>query len=312
MSNKHLHARSWKLASTLILSLLGSGAAVSAAPRTGDFIERPDRVAVSDFRQGLQVRLDNGGTLRFIEVTDPRGMTLGFLINESSPPRAPRISQDAGLRKIKPVDLIWAVTEPGKRMPELLTSHFGDPDVSLPQGWARPRLGLTGEMKGGADGHCNEQEDFSSFAGDIHDFGYGLVFLSEDDGPQSKPQHWFDEPNEDDPHYSRLTGAAYDVRAFYAQVKFCSVDDYSVADPQNPWWGYDYRVSGGQWENIDGGYFDDVGNEDSFWWHPVEHNWGLPETPEIDFRIRIGRTLPGSLFWIGATWSKPFDTLSGN
>jgi len=311
MSNKHLHARSRKLASTLILSLLGFGTAVSAAPRTGDFIERPGRVAVTDFRQGLQVRLDNGGRLRFIEVTDPRGVTLGFLINESSPPHATRVSQDASLRKIKPVDLIWAVTEPGEQMPGLLTSHFGDPDVSLPQGWARPRLGSTGEIKGYA-GHCNELEDFASFAGDIHDFGYGLVFLSEDDGPQSKPQHWFDEPYEDDPNYFRLTGAAHDVSAFYAQVKYCAVDDYTAMDPKRPWWGYDYRVSGGQWENIDGAHFDGVGDEDSFWWHPVDHNWALPETPEIDFRIRIGRTLPGSLFWIGATWSKPFDTLSGN
>ncbi len=278
---------------------------VHSATLTDDFIEKPGGAGALTMNNSLKLEFDNGSVLRLFEIKDKSGVTLGFVVRETSQHATQRISQQPILRRSNPVDLLWAVTTVGTRIPDTLLKVYGKPDRTRQQGWARTELGLGNPPSEGGGNFCIEQQDFASFSNDILGFGYGLAFLSDNDGPQSKPQHWYDDEN----NYFRLTGTAYDVRAFYAEVVHCFIDPDAEFNYDFPWWGYDYRVAGGQWENIDGGEFENPGADDSFWWQPGESPSSLPGT-ELDFRIRFGNVLPGNLFRIGATWSKPFDTLS--
>ncbi len=310
MQNDSIYQYLLKCAVSLFLGVAIIIPRVHAATLTNEFIEKPGEPAGLTMNNSLKLEFENGSVLRINEIKDKHGTTLGFGISETSRHASRRISNHDLLKRSNPVDVLWAVTTGGTRLPDALLKAYGAPDRSQQQGWARTELGLNNPPSEGGGTICDEQQGFPGFSNDILDFGYGLVFLSDYDGPISKPQHWFlyDHPAIDEYEYFRLTGVVYDVRAFYTQVSYCYADVNYSMDENDPSWVYDYRLAGGQWETFDGDQFY-LGGTDSFWWHPVELSWSLPGT-ELDFRIRIGSPLPGNMFRIGATWSKPFDTLS--
>ena len=165
-----------------------------------------------------------------------------------------------------------------------------------------------GTAAGGADSCAEDLFPFQSFVNDVQSYGYPLLFLSEDDGPNSKPQHWFGMGGFVY-QYDKLTGAAYDVSRFYTRVVYCDRDEESN---EYPWVTVKYRKYN-FWANADAVQVFNVGDELSFWWDPEQSpiDPSFDDTGfEIDFKLVIDYGYEDDKFWIGATWSKPFDTLT--
>ncbi len=306
----------WKsisLGMTLLATLtLMSELAFAGEQTSTDFIIEDGGVSeLSTKVAGTVVELPNGNRLNFLEVTNEKGQAVGYGVSEYIKSGNTSVKDIRILRDADPLTLFYAVTEPQTRIPEDLQRIYKRSNLAAPQGWARPDILVGGNTAGGGGNCAQNLMSFASFENDVKSYGYPLVFLSEDDGPNAKPGHWFNMGGflfE----YDKLQGAAYDVYRFYTRVTYCERDPESN---EHPWITVKYRKEGGVWLNTVSEQVFNYGDEISFWWDPLFS----PINPDpvageygtkIDFHLKITNGYNDDKFWIGATWSKPFTTIT--
>lgn len=287
--------------------LVGALPASGGQQQTAPFIVKPSDDKLTSLTAGIALDLPNGNRLRFVEIRDGKDRLHGYGVGEYVRRGNLGVNDIDRLRGVDPLTLFHAVSEPRTPVPRDMLRVYGQPRTGDRQGWARDALLAGGTAAGGADSCAEDLFPFQSFVNDVQSYGYPLLFLSEDDGPNSKPQHWFGMGFVY--QYDKLTGAAYDVSRFYTRVVYCDRDEESN---EYPWVTVKYRKYN-FWANADAVQVFNVGDELSFWWDPEQSpiDPSFDDTGfEIDFKLVIDYGYEDDKFWIGATWSKPFDTLT--
>ena len=276
-----------------------------------DFIIKPQIDDITTKAGGTVVELPNGNRLHFLAVQNGKGQAIGYGVGEYVKSGNKSVKDIEILREADPLTLFYAVTERRTSVPEDLQRIYKRSSIEADQGWARPEL-LSGGNTAGGSGNCAQNlMSFANFENDVKSYGYPLVFLSEDDGPNTIPGHWFGMGGFVY-EYDKLQGAAYDVYRFYTRVTYCERDPESN---EYPWITLKYRKDSSSWITYDSVQVFSYGDEFSFWWDPlfspidpdpVAGEYGT----KIDFYLKVAYGYNDDKFWIGATWSKPFTTIT--
>jgi hypothetical protein len=262
----------------------------------------------------IQLPLPNGNVIWFIADRDKRGGLSVHGLAELRRAKNRGIGSIPELRGAGPRAIFHALSEPNTPMPNILRrmscassqTHCG-PNAKRPQGWAREQI-LTGNPpSGGGRGNgpeCHEDvPSWDRFREDVEAWGYFLTFLSEDDGPQTKHDHWTPVYSLGSINSYRLRGGVGDATAFYSSVVYCHQDQGDTWD-RTPTVTISRRgLSGELWPVADG-ELEDPGDELSYFTSDV--SIGV----EADYRLGITGVVGSDTFYIGATWQKPFGTLA--
>lgn len=271
-------------------------------------IERP--LSVTSAPRHTAVHLPDGGVVRFIEISGDGAYTAGYAVVEVHRGQGPSIHDVPELADANPSQLFFAITERGTELPRGLVDAYGPVGKTRAQGWARDRL--TGVHLHGGGGFACPQTNWSwnDFEALILGKNLPLIFLSEGDGPSTVPQHWFGMGGFVS-NYDKLVGGVHDASAFTTSVLLCELDDQSRTF--HPFITVRYRQQS-VWQTAVSEEVFEAGEQVTFTWHPVfDPISGVAEIgAQYDFELWVSYALGIDKFYIGATWSKPFDTLKGN
>lgn len=294
----------------LILSfLLFIQQGLEASELVDDFIEREgvNEISVSSNTFTLNLPNKNKVVISEIENSSDRSV-LGYTVLEVVRSGNFGIRDLPELSGANPLAILHALMREEDKIPEKYIESYGKIQSKLPQGWARSKILSEGKYYGVDFDNCSQMYPFSTFANSILVKGHTFAFLSEDDGPSTRPQHWqvylFD--------VYKLTGSAYDVSKFYSRVMYCNVHENMSS---HVFANFLYKKSGGNW--ISFAYsmpLYNVGDEIEFWWDPLfSPIEPLPPAAEhgtqVSFKLTISGAYEDDYFWIGASWDKPFDNI---
>jgi len=298
-----------------------AGKQPQAKPGDADFVVQQDYQKIDEvlYRpMAVELLLPNGNVLTFSALRDGRGEIIALGMNELRRAKNNGISSIAALSGAKLPDIFHALSKPGTRMPSFLRLVQTKPTYSRPQGWARD-LVLAGPKVAGGVGNprltCPELGwTWNGFREDVLSKGLPLSFLSEGDGPATKPNHWGLPTNS--PDRFRLLGRVDDVQDFYGNVLWCATDTTLQNEP--PLGGPVLSEPRVIWEvcptaptgscMTDSKRLTEQGEENKFTLQIPE-----PQNPlGTGFKVilRIEYPFKQDKFYIGATWSKISGTLT--
>ena len=111
------------------------------------------------------------------------------------------------------------------------------------------------------------------------------------------------------PNYDKLIGRVDNVSAFTTSVLMCELDEQSRTF--QPYITVRYRKQS-VWNTAVSEEIFNAGDQVTFSWHPIFDpiSGDLEIGEEYDFELWVGYALGIDKFYIGATWMKPFETLT--
>ncbi len=309
-----------RLAFAIALLWLASLPGSPAAAANDDFLFTEEPGSLSSFAvQGAAVLpLPNGGQVTIAPLLDSQGQAHGAVLVELVPRGGPRATSHASLEAKDPRELFHALATRGVTEPGFLTRLFPDPGDPAEQGWARRELsGLSagpGRSHGGVQSCHEDAQTFDDMADDVGTFGWGFSFLGERIQQLTHPQYFWGLPTY---NLHELWGGVSDVEAFFSTVVVCANNvDLSPQDEElMPLFvEYSYRIGNGAFIGV-GQHVVDSGDEVVFYWTRSSNDsmpYGIDVEPHEapDFRLHVGNASTHDLLHIGATWSKPFDSLT--
>jgi hypothetical protein len=248
------------------------------------------------------VKAADGVVVKFFALRDENGRVQSIMVGQAHNARTAGLSEIEGLRDATPLDMFQAISKPGAKVPAVLSKLYGAPTRD-DQGWARGELVADPNPTGGGNHNsCMPgAQAFGSFDNEILDKGYAGLFLSEKDGPYTKPSHWsgLGGPADGTDWYN-LTGQARGAKAFYAKVQYCfkDINIYGNFEPDPVASAY-VRIAGfGAYQQMEVATLSEPGDEMEY--------FSFPQTgSNYDYRLEIDQVRLLDLFHIGATWSKP-------
>lgn len=289
---KLIHAKS-KAVRGVILACALSGGVVHAQNQA--FITQPGTELARPASARDFVYSDT--LLRFVPVYDERGGTAGHIAMEVRRAGEPSVLVEAAKSLRTPTDLFRALSKSRDAF-----DQFNGP---IAHG-------------GGVDDCAASWPDVRD---DVLFWGYGLSFLSQSDGPSAGTGHWFASGGFNVGFYE-LHGRADDVSAFYIKIQFCYEDPVAPllqgdeGSDVNPTVILQYRLGSSSWRSIELGLSPylglPVGEQVNFWWQPIFEPLPDVAANQLDFRLRMYKAAFDDRFHIGATWSKPFGTLTNS
>ena len=276
-----------------------------------EFVVEPEKSLGSITSKPAQTSVDlpNGGVIRFVEITDDRGRLSGVAVVEVRLEGETSIHEIAGLENANSMEIFHAVSARGTKPPRSLTKAYGDTRPKHRQGWARLDMAIGFEHGGGGLICPQTNWSWSSFENLILGENLPLVFLSEGDGP-STTLHWFGMGGFVS-NYDKLVGRVDNVSAFTTSVLLCELDEQSRAF--HPWIMVRYRKQSVGVSAVSEEIFN-AGDQVTFSWHPIFNpiSDDLEIGEQYDFELWVGYALGIDKFYIGANWSKPFESLAPN
>ncbi|HEY9825608.1 MAG TPA: hypothetical protein V6D19_09180 [Stenomitos sp.] len=230
-----------------LVSLVTSSMALSAysAPRKSNVqpslsadlssLPKDGETVFGDHKVLATLDLDNKGVLRFVKV----GSAVGIL--EEAPKGSKSIKSVPGIEaKMPPIDVFYAFSKPGTKVPQDLLA--GSPRISRskPQGWARKLIAQSTSMTRISTGFCNDA-DFQAW---FNTFGYndrGTPVFRLNQVPRTSS--FFELKN-----YTPGNGLIYkfynytvsgnegsisnDVDRYVTRVAVCAIDNLEASNPQ--------------------------------------------------------------------------------
>jgi hypothetical protein len=272
-------------------ALVAACALFSAAAQNAPFITRPEEIEALR-REPSREFIASDARIGFVPVSDERGKSLGHIVVEIGPADEPSKLAQSGQYFRTPTDLLRAFTKPRRGISKV---------PSFPEG----------------NGVTDCEASWPQFEYDVLSWGYGLSFLSASDGPSAGTGHWSASGGFSAGFYE-LHGRVDDVSAFFLKIQFCYEDPIAPPFQGNEGSSVDpeiflyFRVGNAQWSLLNSGFHLDAGEQISFWWHPVSEQLPGVTATQLDFKVNLYDAAPDDRFHIGATWSKPFDTLTDN
>ena len=257
-------------------------------------------------------RLPNGNVLTFVAIRDNRGEVTALAFAELRRAKNRGIASVPDLARAKPHDIFHALSKPGTVTPGFLKGHRSDTTRSRPQGWARELVlsadAIEDVVVGNPQLTCPELGwSWSEFREDILSKDLPLSFLSEGDGPQSKPKHW----RETASGQYRLYGNVHDVPEFYGAVLYCSRDTLEHTDTSDPRVVWRVGPIGEAPSTVTWDFLQDLGDQLTFTFDAEAEN--VPTSivgKGNSVSLHIEFPEQGDKFYIGAAWSKISDTLT--
>jgi hypothetical protein len=199
--------------------------------------------------------------------------------------------------------IFHALADEDVTTPSFLRSRKCQSVEARPRGWAREQiLQAVPPVSGGGSDQliCPENGwTWAGFVDEVKGKGYLLSFLSEGDGPESKPDHW------NWPGWGSriLRGGVDDATAFYFSVLYCEEQpgDSILLGP--PWVGVSRGVGTETPWPVQTSFLSQPG--DQFTYQTEAGAVGEP----ANYRVEISGAHGIDKFYIGAAWQKPFGTL---
>lgn len=246
----------------------------------------------------------NGTSLSFFEVLTPDERVGGIAVSETV--RSGRRGYGAveRLQKANALEIYSALSAPGTRIPRELIRLYGTAKLGK-QGWALPLVDAGNPQEISC---MVGAEPFGAFEDEVLSFGYPFVFLSEQDGPGTQPNHWFDDNGPADGTIRRqLQGGVDNKTHFFGKVSYCYEDLYEPTGFHGRYVSYKLRISDlfPTWSTVETGQLLDPGDSLSFHFTPSPDS-----ASEFDFRMSITAAKLSDQFHIGATWANPGGTLT--
>jgi hypothetical protein len=282
----------------LAITPMAAGAGNGPASDERFLLPARDDLRVQVIKPFATLKPGRGVELSFVAMRDAEGRATGVTIAQSTASGWSGLSDISALHAANPLQIFYALSKPGAKVPLVLMKLYGQPDGT--QGWARGQIVHDGGTSG-YDYSCQPgTESFNSFDNEILAKGYAGVFLSEKDGPSSKPSHWFDYNPGDGTEWYQLRGGVDRAKAFYAKVQYCFVDNnYNGAFEADPRVRISSRWSVlGPFAELDSMSLTNPGDELEVFSFPGDGE-------DYDYRLEITLARPMDMFHIGATWSKP-------
>lgn len=294
-----------RTAMLLALAVILAGCETTQPSENEFLTTHDDDIEVRPETRGLQLPLPNGNLIKVLVSQDEQGELHVDGLVEYRKAKNRGIASVSGLSTASIPEIYYALAEPDAETPDFLALDRY-PEPTRPQGWARDII-LTG---GPVQIHnCFETDlNWDAFRQEVIDQGYPLVFLSEADGPASKPNHW--EKHDigsilEEPWYE-FRGGVNGSTALYVSVARCQGNTTVWGNP--PYLSVSRKPAG------EGGTFGNV------LWQSLpeagdQATYITPESElgtESDYRVWLGESDLSSKFHIGAAWLKPSDTLGPN
>lgn len=274
--------------------------------------------------------IHHGNAIAFTDVVVKEGQSLGYLASEFVMRGNRSVREDVPvLSNADPLVLFHALSEPGTRIPDGLIKAYGRPPTNEVQGWALPLIPDTGPV---TYLKCSDSPNFLLAYNFEHVPWFEehpYRFISIDDGPILKPNHWSQMTGGGLGGYSQLTGEAHNTRGFFVKVRLCSQDenleeggDGSFVDgaanpefqllfrgttyPHNYWTSSQTQFNG---YGLPASYYEDM----SHYWHPIDKDiYSDVNEQFVDWRLQIRFAYGEDNFWLTASWDQPTETLKPN
>ena len=277
---------------------------------TAKFIKQDfDVVDELQFRpMAYELLFPNGNILIFTAKQNDYGEVIALGMSELRRAGNLGVASVPELARARVPDIFHAISKPGTKMPGFLRLARTEPVQPKPQGWARD-LVVYGKAAGNVIGNpqlkCPQLDwSWETFKEDVLAKGLPLSFLSEGDGPATKPNHWKAGESLD---RFRLYGRLDDVYSFYGNVLYCFADDSLEAmdyEPRVVWtyWEANSDIAIPDWK-----FLMKPGDEHNFLFQVPDPQTLLGKGFNISLRIEWPYV--NDKFYIGAAWSKFSDTL---
>jgi hypothetical protein len=240
---------------------------------------------------------DTGTRIRFYFHRLPDGRIGSMAVLASSRYSYGGLGAVERLRGANPLEIYNALAPAGTPIPSALLAVYGQPQLGQ-RGWALP-LDLLAEPLPEPKTCMAGSDPFEAVADDVMSWDFEHLFLSEDDGPTTKPHHWFDDNGPADGNIHRqLRGGAYAVHDLYMRTSLCFADTHEYPTPEHPHYASAWLrpAGGGAWQLVDTVGLFEPGDNFSFLLDDVVDGGAF------DVRLTLTAAHLLDQYHIGATW----------